>query len=143
MTILPAELAKRLNKFIKMEPMNIRNGYADYIMINVYDLITAADTLAPVQIGRNAHQIYNPRPNTTYQIYFKRTCLEDTLKTMYYNQLYSTCYFRQAEHLFKHLPSIMIINIRDINPDFLQYLFDNNLCVHCHDVPSKYACRKY
>jgi hypothetical protein len=146
MTILPIELAERLNKFMKMDPANIiNNKYKNYIMINTEKLISAADILSPIQLNLQKPAIYDTR-YIKYAYYHKFEHIK-VLELIQCNELaygYEYWYTIAKPYInlywFEISPKMSIINVKKINPVLLQYLIKHKLCVYYQNVPTVYAC---
>ena len=135
MTILPIELAERLNKFIKMDSDNtINNKYNDYIMMQSNTLITACDALSPIQINPLCSKIYD----TTVINNDKFIYVYYVLYPSHYDSLiFGNEYLNNIAKLFSgDSAGLIIIDIKKINPILLQYLFERKLCIYCPDIPS-------
>ena len=146
MTILPIELAERLNEFMKMDPANIiNNEYKNYIIINTDKLIDAADILSPIQLNLQKAAIYDTR-DIKYEYCHKYKCIYKALKqTQCCDLNHGYKYWRRiakpyypCEYWSDISSKMSIVDAEKINPVLLQYLIKHKLCVYCQNIPAAY-----
>ena len=127
MTILPVEVAEKLNKYINATPtFNMFNfdrlQYTDCIITTRLVLCDACAKFIPIQINPNRPHIQ------TYSTYLSMHLFD-------YLSVSNKFLMDKFGNYFPNAVMVYAIKLSNINTTILKYLFENKLCIYVHDMP--------